>query len=85
MDGFLDGLVNGGIYERTEGRREGGKDEWMDELHFSTRFRFLLFVSFTLFHEAAANVICTISVDKSLQLSRENESLGYLVPSQSWI
>ena len=85
MDGFLDGLVNGGIYERMEGRREGGKDEWMDELHFSTRFRFLLFVSFTLFHEVAANVICTISVDKSLQLSRENESLGYLVPSQSWI
>ena len=85
MDGFLDGFVNGGIYERMEGRREGGKDEWMDELHFSTRFRFLLFVSFTLFHEAAGNVICTISVDKSLQLSRENESLGYLVPSQSWI
>ena len=67
--------------EETEGKRS----RWMDELHFSTRFYFLLFVSFILFHEAAANVICTISVDKSLQLSRENKNLGYLVPLQGWI
>ena len=68
-----------------EEEREGKRNRWMDELHFSTRFHFLLFVSFILFHEAAANVICTISVDKSLQFSRENESLKYLVPLQSWI
>ena len=68
-----------------EEEMEGKRIRWMDELHFSTRFHFLLFVSFILFHEAAANVICTISVDKSLQLSRENENLGYLVPLQGWI
>ena len=68
-----------------EEEREGKRNRWMDELHFSTRFHFLLFVSFILFHEAAAKVICTISVDKSLQLSRENESLGYLVPLLGWI
>ena len=73
--------MNGWREEERKGKMKG----WMDELHFSTMLNFLLFVSFTLFHEAAANVICTISVDKSLQLSRENESLGYLVPSQSWI
>ena len=68
-----------------EEEMEGKRIRWMDELHFSTRFHFLLFVSFILFHEAAANVICTISVDKSLQLSRENKNLGYLVPLQGWI
>ena len=73
--------MNGWRGEERKGKMKG----WMDELHFSTMLNFLLFVSFTLFHEAAANVICTISVDKSLQLSRENESLGYLVPLQSWI
>ena len=40
-----------------EEEREGKRNRCMDELHFSTRFHFLLFVSFTLFHEAAANVI----------------------------
>ena len=73
--------MNGWREEEREGKMKG----WMDELHFSTMLSFLLFVSFTLFHKAAANVICTISVDKSLQLSRENENLGYLVPLQSWI
>ena len=69
---------------RREEEREGKMNGWMNFIS-QPGFVFLLFVSFTLFHEAAANVICTISVDKSLQLSRENESLGYLVPSQSWI
>ena len=73
--------MNGWREEERKGKMKG----WTDELHFSTMLNFLLFVSFTLFHEAAANVICTISVDKSLQLSRENENLGYLVPLQGWI
>ena len=73
--------MNGWREEERKGKMKG----WMDELHFSTMLNFLLFVGFTLFHEAATNVICTISVDKSLQLSRENESLKYLVPLQSWI
>ena len=60
----MNGWIFGRISEWRHG--EGGKDEWMDGLHFSTRFHFLLFASFTLFHEAAANVICTVSVEKSL-------------------